>query len=33
LRRGELLRNLLNLYVSPEVARDALEHGTHLGDN
>jgi adenylate cyclase len=31
LRNGELLRNLLNLYVSPEVARDALEHGTALG--
>lgn len=31
LRRGELLRNLLNLYVSPEVAREALEHGTGLG--
>src|SRR5258706_12853934 len=31
LRRGELLRNLLNLYVSPEVAREALEHGTSLG--
>jgi adenylate cyclase len=31
LRRGELLRNLLNLYVSPEVAREALEHGTALG--
>ncbi len=31
LRRGELLRNLLNLYVSPEVAREALEHGTQLG--
>jgi len=31
LRRGELLRNLLNIYVSPEVAREALEHGTALG--
>jgi len=31
LRRGELLRNLFNLYVSPEVAREALEHGTSLG--
>ena len=31
LRRGELLRNLLNLYVSPEVARQALEHGASLG--
>jgi len=31
LKRGELLRNLLNLYVSPEVARNALEHGTPLG--
>ena len=31
LRRGELLRNLLNVYVSPEVARQAVEHGTQLG--
>lgn len=31
LRRGELMRNLLNLYVSPEVAREALEHGASLG--
>lgn len=31
LRRGELLRNLLNLYVSPEVAREAIEHGATLG--
>ena len=31
LRHGELLRNLLNLYVSPEVARQALEHGAALG--
>ena len=31
LQRGELLRNLLNLYVSPEVAREALEHGAALG--
>ncbi len=31
LQRGELLRNLLNQYVSPEVAREALEHGTPLG--
>jgi len=31
LRRGELLRNLLNLYVSPEVAREALERGAGLG--
>ena len=31
LRRGELLRNLLNQYVSHEVAREALEHGTALG--
>jgi len=31
LQRGELLRNLLNLYVSPEVAREALEHGAVLG--
>lgn len=31
LRRGELLRNLLNQYVSPEVAQEALEHGAVLG--
>jgi adenylate cyclase len=31
LRRAEVMRNLLNLYVSPEVAREALEHGTKLG--
>ena len=31
LRRGELLRTLLNLYVSPEVAHEAVEHGTQLG--
>jgi adenylate cyclase len=31
LRQGEMLRNILNVYVSPEVAREALEHGTHLG--
>lgn len=31
LRRGELFRNLLNVYVSPEVAREAVEHGTQLG--
>ncbi len=31
LRRAETLRNLLNLYISPEVAREALEHGTRLG--
>ncbi len=31
LRHTELLRNLLNLYVSPEVAREAIEHGTQLG--
>jgi adenylate cyclase len=31
LRRAEMLRNLLNLYVSPEVARAALEGGTNLG--
>lgn len=31
LRQGELLRNLLNLYVSPEVARQAIEQGTQLG--
>lgn len=27
LRRSEMLRNLLNLYVSPEVARAAIENG------
>ena len=31
LQRAELMRNLLNLYISPQVARDALEHGAHLG--
>ncbi len=31
LRQGELLRNLLNVYVSPEVAREAIEHGARLG--
>jgi len=31
LRQGEMLRNILNIYVSPEVAREALEHGTKLG--
>ena len=31
LRQSELLRNLLNLYVSPQVAREALEHGARLG--
>jgi len=31
LRRGEQIRNLLNLYVSPEVAREALEKGATLG--
>jgi adenylate cyclase len=31
LRQRELLRNLLNMYVSPEVAHEALEHGTPLG--
>jgi adenylate cyclase len=31
LKRAELLRTLLNLYVSPEVARNAVEHGTALG--
>ena len=31
LQQGELLRNLLNVYVSPEVAREAIEHGTQLG--
>jgi len=31
LRQGELLRNLLNIYVSPEVARVAVERGVALG--
>ncbi|MDA0244241.1 MAG: HAMP domain-containing protein [Chloroflexi bacterium] len=31
LRQGEMLRNLLNLYVSPEVARAALQDGAKLG--
>ncbi|MBI2941086.1 MAG: HAMP domain-containing protein [Chloroflexi bacterium] len=31
LRQGELVRNLLNLYVSPEVAREAVERGARLG--
>lgn len=31
LRQAEMMRNLLNIYVSPEVARDAMEHGTQLG--
>ena len=31
LRQKERLRNLLNLYVSPEVAQEALAHGTKLG--
>ena len=31
LRQGEMLRNILNIYVSPEVAQEALEHGTKLG--
>lgn len=31
LRQTEMLRNLFNLYVSPEVAREALEHGARLG--
>lgn len=31
LRQAEVMRNLLNLYVSPEVAREALEHGAKLG--
>ena len=31
LRQGEMLRNILNIYVSPEVAHEALEHGTKLG--
>ncbi len=33
LRLGERLRTLLNLYISPEVAREALEHGAKLGGN
>ncbi|PKN92838.1 MAG: hypothetical protein CVU44_12465 [Chloroflexi bacterium HGW-Chloroflexi-6] len=31
LRHAEVMRNLLNLYVSPEVAREAIAHGTKLG--
>jgi adenylate cyclase len=31
LRQGDLMRNLLNLYVSPEVAREALAKGARLG--
>ncbi len=31
LRAVDKLRNLLNLYVSPEVAREALAHGATLG--
>ena len=31
LRQKEMLRNLLNIYVSPEVAQEALMHGTKLG--
>jgi class 3 adenylate cyclase len=31
LRQGELLRNLLNLYVTPEVAREAIRQGVKLG--
>ena len=31
LQQGETLRNLLNVYVSPEVAREAIEHGAQLG--
>jgi class 3 adenylate cyclase len=31
LRQGEMLRTLLNLYVTPQVAREALEHGAKLG--
>ncbi|MBN1886418.1 MAG: adenylate/guanylate cyclase domain-containing protein [Thermoflexales bacterium] len=31
LRRGEMVRTLLNLYVTPEVARQAVEHGAELG--
>ncbi len=31
LRQKEMLRNLLNIYISPEVAQEALTHGTKLG--
>lgn len=31
LRQGERMRTLLNLYVTPEVARAAIEQGAHLG--
>ncbi len=31
LKQGEAMRNLLNLYVSPEVARQALKSGAQLG--
>ncbi|MCA1954318.1 MAG: HAMP domain-containing protein [Anaerolinea sp.] len=31
LQQGERMRNLLNLYVTPEVARAAIEHGANLG--
>jgi len=31
LRQKEMLRDLLNIYVSPEVAQEALTHGTKLG--
>jgi len=31
LQQADMLRNLLNLYVSPEVAREALAHGATLG--
>lgn len=31
LRQKEMLRNLLNIYVSPEVAQEALTHGIKLG--
>lgn len=31
LRQREELRTLLDLYVSPEVAREAIEHGARLG--
>ena len=31
LRQGERVRTLLNLYVTPEVARQAVEHGAQLG--
>ena len=31
LRQREALRSLLDLYLSPEVAREAIEHGAELG--